>query len=125
MNPVHRVERSPRRQGGISLVGLLFWAVIIGSVSLVLMKVFPAVTEYKTIQGMVNKLAKEGGASVPEIRQSFDRLKTVEYGVESITGKDLDITKEEDKLVIAFAYDKEIELADPVYLTLKFKGQSK
>lgn len=114
-----------RRQRGISLFGLLFWAVVISAVAVVLMKVFPAVNEYRTVQSMVNKLARDGGTSVPEIRSSFDKLRSVEYGVDSISSADLDISKEDDKIVIGFAYDKEIELIDPVYLVLKFKGESK
>lgn len=114
-----------RRQRGITMLGLLFWAVLVGAVSVVAIKVFPVVTEYQTISRMVNKLAREGGSTVPEIRASFDRFKTVEYGIESITARDLEITKEDDKVVISFAYDKEVELFDPVYLLLKFKGRSK
>jgi hypothetical protein len=116
---------SGRRQRGITMFGLLFWAVLVGAASVVTIKVFPVITEYQTISRMVNKLAREGGSTVPEIRMSFDRFKTVEYGIESITARDLEITKEEDKVVISFAYDKEIELFDPVYLLLKFKGRSK
>ncbi len=116
---------SGRRQRGITMFGLLFWAVLVGAASVVVIKVFPVITEYQTISRMVNKLAREGGSTVPEIRMSFDRFKTVEYGIESITARDLEITKEEDKVVISFAYDKEIELFDPVYLLLKFKGRSK
>lgn len=115
----------PRRQRGITLVGLVFWAVLISSIALVLMKVFPAVSEYRTIQSMVNKAAREGGGTVPEIRAAFDRFKQIEYGVESIKGSDLDITKEDDKVVVAFAYDKEIELVSPVYLLIKFEGHSR
>jgi len=116
---------SGRRQRGITMFGLLFWAVLVGAASVVAIKVFPVITEYQTISRMVDKLAREGGSTVPEIRMSFDRFKTVEYGIESITARDLEITKEEDKVVISFAYDKEIELFDPVYLLLKFKGRSK
>lgn len=116
---------APSAQSGITLIGLLFWAVLISSFALVLMKVFPAVTEYRTIQGMVNKAAHEGGGTVGEIRAAFDRSLQIEYGVTSIKSKDLDITKEDDKVVIKFAYDREIELIPPVYLLLKFEGQSK
>lgn len=116
---------SGRGQRGVTMLGLLFWAVLVGSVSVVAIKLFPVVTEYKTISRMVDKLAREGGATVPEIRMSFERFKTVEYGIESITARDLEISKEEDKVVIGFAYDKEIELFDPIYLLLKFKGRSK
>ncbi|MDE2000008.1 MAG: DUF4845 domain-containing protein [Burkholderiales bacterium] len=111
-------------QAGITLIGLLFWAVLLSSVALVLMKVFPAINEYRTIQTMVDKVAQTGGSTVPEIRASFERMRMVEYGVESITGRDLDITKEDDKIVIRFAYDKEVPLIEPVYLLIKFEGHS-
>ncbi len=114
-----------RQQRGISLLGLIFWGVVIASLATVAIKVFPVVTEYQTISRMVDKLARQGGSTVPEIRASFNTYKTAEYGVESIGAKDLVISKEEDKIVISFEYDKEIELVDPVYLLIKFKGQSK
>jgi hypothetical protein len=49
----------------------------------------------------------------------------IEYSIKSISGKDLEITKENDKVVIRFAYDSEIELMDPVFLLIKYKGSSK
>jgi hypothetical protein len=123
MNMTNRLSATSQR--GITLVGLLFWAVLISSVALVLMKVFPAVNEYRTIQSMVNKAAREGGSTVPEIRAAFNRYASIEYGVESVKASDLDITKEEDKVVVAFAYDKEIELVSPVFLLIKFEGKSR
>ena len=94
--------------------------------ALLVMKVAPALSEFRTIQSMVNKAAREGGSTVPEIRAAYDRYTQIEYGVEAIkSGRDLDVAKEDDKIVIRFAYDKEIALVDPVYLVIKFKGQSK
>lgn len=116
---------SPRAQRGVTLIGLLFWAVLLCSAALVTMKVIPALTEYRTIVSMVNKVANEGGSTVPEIRAAFERARQVEYGVTSLTGRDLEITKEGDKVVVRFAYDREIELVSPVYLLIKFEGQSK
>ncbi|MDE2400890.1 MAG: DUF4845 domain-containing protein [Burkholderiales bacterium] len=113
-----------RSQSGVTLIGLLFWAVLLSSVALVVMKVVPAVMEYQTIQTMVTKAAA-AGTTVPEIRAAFDRDKAVQYGVESISSRDLDITKENDKVVVKFAYDKEIPLVEPVYLLIKFQGRSK
>jgi hypothetical protein len=111
-----------RCQRGVTLLGLMFWAVVIGVVALLVMNVLPTVNEYATIQKAVNKLAKEGGGTVPEIRAAFERTKQIEYSISSIGGKDLDITKENDKLVIRFAYDKEIVLFEPVYLLIKYSG---
>lgn len=121
-----RATEQARAQQGFTLIGLLFWAVIICALALLVMKVAPAVSEYRTIQGMVNKAAHEGGSTVAEIRAAYDRYSQIEYGVEAIkSGRDLDIAKEDDKVVIRFAYDKEIPLFEPVYLLIKFKGQSK
>jgi hypothetical protein len=128
MNMMNVMLRSPsarRQQSGITLIGLLFWAVLISAFALLLMKVFPAVTEYRTIQSMVNKAAHDGGTTVPEIRAAFDRDAQVQYGVTSINARDLEITKEDDKIVIKFAYDKEVELISPVFLLIKFQGQSR
>ena len=116
---------SSRRQRGITLFGLMFWAIVIGVTALVVMRVLPTVNEYYTIQRAVDKIAREGGTTVPEIRASFDKTKQTEYSITSIDGKDLQITKENDQIVVSFAYDKEIELVAPVYLLIKYEGRSK
>ncbi len=116
---------STPKQRGFTLLGLLFWAVAITFVAIVALRVVPTVNEYSTIKRMVDKAAKEGGSTVPEIRASFERYKSVEYGVTAVSGKDLDITKENDRVVIHFAYNKEIELGGPVYLLIKYEGRSR
>jgi len=117
--------RSVRRQRGVTLFGLMFWAILIGMGALVALKVLPTVNEFLTIRRAVNTVAQSGAATVPEVRAAFDKQKEIDYSISSISGKDLEITKNNDKLVISFAYDKEIELMGPVYLLLKYQGQSK
>jgi Tfp pilus assembly protein PilE len=118
-------RQSVRRQRGITLFGLMFWAIVVGFIALVVMKVLPTMNEYFTIQKAVSKIAREGGTTVPEIRTAFERTKDIEYSIQAISSKDLNITKENDKVVISFAYDKEIELIKPVYLLIKYEGRSK
>jgi len=112
------------RQQGISLIGLLFWAVLIAMVAIVALRVLPTVNEYLTIQRTVNKIAASGATTVPEIRAAFDKQKEVEYSIATISGKDLNITKENDRVVIRFAYEKEVELFGPVFLLIKYEGRS-
>ena len=114
-----------RSQRGITLFGLMFWAILLGFLALVGMKVLPTINEYFTIQKTVSKIALEGGTTVPEIRNAFDKAKDIEYSIQSLSAKDLNVTKENDKVVISFAYDKEIELMKPVYLLIKYEGRSK
>lgn len=111
------------RQRGVTLFGLLFWAVIVGFLALIGMRVLPTLNEYFTIKRTINKIASEG-STVPEIRAAFERQKDIEYSIVSITGKDLVITKENEKVVVSFAYDKEVELVKPVFLLIKFEGRS-
>jgi len=89
------------------------------------MRVLPTMNEYFTIQRTINKIASEGATTVPEIRSAFEKQKDIEYAISSISGKDLVITKENDKVVIQFAYDKEIEVMKPVYILIKYEGRSK
>ena len=115
--------RSKRGQRGVTLFGLMFWAIVLGFVALIGMRVLPTLNEYFTIKRAINKAAGEG-TTVPEIRAAFERQKTIEYSISSISGKDLNITKENDKIVVSFAYDKEVELMNPVYILIKFEGRS-
>jgi hypothetical protein len=112
------------RQRGVSLIGLVFWAVLIAMVAVVGLRVLPTVNEYMTIQRAVNKIASSGATTVPEIRAAFDKQKEIEYSITSISGKDLNITKENDRVVIRFAYEKEVELAGPAFLLIKYEGRS-
>jgi Domain of unknown function (DUF4845) len=124
MTPVHRLP-GRARQRGMSLFSLLFWAVVIGFIGYLLVRVLPTINEFLTIQRAVDTIAASQPATVAEARQAFDRQKSIEYSITSITSKDLDITKINDRVVISFAYDKEVPLMGPAYLLIKYEGRSK
>lgn len=118
--------RQPRAsQRGVTLFGLMFWAVSIGLVAYVLVRTVPTLNEYFTIQRAVEQVARSQPATVAEARAAFDKQKELEYSISSITGKDLIITKENDKVVVAFAYDKLVPLYGPVYILIKYEGRSR
>jgi hypothetical protein len=120
-----RSLRLRRSQRGVTLFGLLFWAIILGFLGYVLVRTLPTVNEYMTIQRAVEKVAAAQPATVNEARIAFDRQKEIEYSIVSVTSKDLQITKENDKVVITYAYDKEVPIVGPVYILLKYEGRSK
>ncbi|MDO5087673.1 MAG: DUF4845 domain-containing protein [Comamonadaceae bacterium] len=114
---------SPRSaQRGISFLGLLFLGGILAFLGVVGAQVVPTVTEYMSIQKAAKKAAADG-STVPEVRASFDRAAAVDY-FSAIAGKDLEVTKVNDRIVVNFAYDKEIHLFGPAYLVLKYRGSS-
>jgi hypothetical protein len=120
------VAAMPRQgQRGITLFGLLFWAFLVAVVAYLVLRIFPAINEYRTIQHAVETIAKNQPATVVEVRLAFDKQKDLEYSITSITGKDLVVSKENDKVVISYAYDNVIPIYGPVYVLIKFSGRSK
>jgi len=111
------------RQRGISFIGFVFVAAVIGVTFVVAAQVFPTYVEYNAVSGAVNKAALTG-TTVAEIKTTFDKMAAVD-DIKSISGADLEVTKEGDKVVVKFAYEREIHLAGPAWLTLKYAGRSK
>ncbi len=118
-------RRTGQRQRGVTLFGLMFWALLIGFGAYVVIRVFPTVNEYLTIQSTVEKIARAQPATVAEARMAFDKQKDVEYSISSISGKDLIVTKENDMVVVAYAYDKLVPIYGPVYILIKYEGRSR
>jgi Tfp pilus assembly protein PilX len=114
-----------RSQRGLTLIGLLLWAIVVAFVALIVVRVLPTVNEYSTIQRAVQQIAKAAPATVAEARSLFDKQKEVEYSIATISGKDLKVTKENDQIVIRFAYDKEVPLFEPVFLLIKYSGEAR
>ncbi len=124
MHLASKLQHPARRQRGISLIGLLFWAIVLAFVGITAAKVFPTVLEYFTIKRIVHGIAQSNPATVPAVRAEFDKAKQTQYSVESVTSQDLVVTKDNDKLVISFAYDKQVELFGPVFILIKYEGNS-
>lgn len=110
------------RQRGVSFIGLLFVGGVLVFGGIVAAQVFPTLIEYQAIEKAANK--SKDGASVAEVRKIFDKARDID-DIKSISGKDLDVSKEGDKTVVAFAYSKEIHLGGPAFLLLKYSGRSK
>jgi hypothetical protein len=117
-------HNSARRQRGLSLMGLMFWAVVIAFVGTVVIKVVPTVQEYIAIRNTVRRITDGSNPSAADIRAAFEKQRIIEYGINAVSGRDLQIETSGDKLVVRFAYDKEIEIFDPVYLLIKYQGSS-
>lgn len=117
----HHPLQHPQR--GFSVLGMLFFGGIVACLFVVGAQVVPTVIEYQAILKASNKAAHEGN-SVAEVRAIYDRAAAID-DMSSVGGKDLGITKDGDKIVVDFAYQREIHLAGPAYLLLKYQGRSK
>ena len=124
MQPSTRPPALPPRRG-LTLIGLLAWAIIVGFAGYLLVRVVPTVTEFYTIQNVVDRIAASPANTVAEVRAAFEKQRQIDATIVSVLGKELDITKENERVVISFAYEKEIELVGPVFLLIKYAGRSK
>ena len=111
------------RQRGITFFGLVFVGVVLAVTGVVAAQVFPTFVEYQAISKAAKKAAAEG-TTVIEIRNVFERAQAID-DFKSVNAKDLEITKEGDKVVVSFSYEREIHLAGPAWLTLKYTGRTK
>ena len=111
------------RQRGMSLIGLIFVGLIVAFRLILGSKVVPAVVEYIAIERAVQKIKNEA-STVRDIQTAFERHRTID-DITSISAADLDITKEGDKVVISYAYQKKIPVLDNVSLVIDFAGTTR
>ena len=113
------------KQLGISLVGLMVGAGVFIALAMVGMKLGPSYLEFASIKKAVVAIAQEKpGASVIEVRRSFDARATID-AITTISGKDLEVTKDGSELVIVAAYRKEVPLFANLGVYIDFRAASK
>ena len=115
--------QTANRQKGLSLIGLIFVGLIVVALLALGFKIVPAVIEYIAIERAVQKIKNESG-TVRDIQAAFERHRTID-DITSISSQDLDITKEGDKVVISYAYQKKIPILDNVSLVIDFAGTTR
>jgi len=111
-------------QRGVALSGLIFWGIVLVLVAVLGMKVVPTVLEYykilKDSKAVVAKMGPE--STVADVRNSFDRFADIDQL--DFKGTDLDVSKDNGKIVIEFAYEKRIPLFANVSLVIDYKGST-
>lgn len=113
--------RLQRKQRGLTFIGLLFVGILVALAGVVVAQVIPTYIEYLAVQKAVKK--SSAGSTVAEVRAIFDKAAQID-DIRTIAGKDLEIGKQGDQVVVRFAYDREIHLAGPAYLVMKYEGAS-
>ncbi len=112
------------RQQGITFVGMVLLAIVVAFGAVVVIKVLPTLNEYYTTKKAINKIASSGVSSIPLIRREFENQRAIEYSISSVSGNDLEIDTTGNVVTISFAYDKEVEIIEPVFLLIKYRGSA-
>jgi hypothetical protein len=121
----YKEDAGMKYQRGMTLSGLIVWCVVIGAVALGGIKVVPEVIGFYKIKKAVASTALGAeGKTVTEIRGTFERYADVD-GITTVTPADLDISKEGNSVIVAFAYETRIPLFLNASLLLDFQGASR
>ena len=120
------MKASRKRQRGLALSGLILLGIVVVLVAIAGIRILPSIIEYYTIVEDATAVARDPAsktATVADIRKAFDRHAEID-DVSSIRGRDLDVSKEGNEIVLSFAYTKKIPLTARVSLLIDFEGST-
>ena len=115
-----------KSQSGLSLVGVLLVGSMAAAVVLLGLRLVPVVSEYFGIKRALASVAGAANpqtATVPELRNAFSKRAIVD-DISSITASDVDITKENGRIVMSVDYSRKVPLFSNVSLMIEFSASS-
>lgn len=115
-----------QKQKGISLSGLLVWAVILILVVISGLKIAPAYIEFASIQKNLSAIVKDinaQSADLNQVRILFSKRAQID-NIKSINVQDIKINKESGRIVLSASYTVRIPLVSNLSLTIDFDAVS-
>ncbi|HYS58140.1 MAG TPA: DUF4845 domain-containing protein [Burkholderiales bacterium] len=113
-----------KNQRGITLVGMVVVCIVIVLVAIGGLKIAPAYIEYFKVKKAIVGIAQTNSkGTVGEVRQAFDRRAAID-DIDVIAGRDLEVTKEGNDIVISFSYPKRVSLFGNVSVVFDFAASS-
>lgn len=115
-----------KSQSGLSLIGVLLVGSMAAAVVLLGLRLVPVVSEYFGIKRALASVAGAANpqtATVSELRNAFSKRAIVD-DISSITASDVDITKENGRIVMSVDYSRKVPLFSNVSLMIEFSASS-
>jgi type II secretory pathway component PulJ len=110
-------------QRGVTITGLVVILIILSLLALFAMKVIPSFLEFRTAKTAIELIARSS-QNPAEVRRAFENRAAID-NIQTIRPQDLEITREGNQVVIAFAYRKEVPLFGVVGLYIDYAANSK
>jgi len=113
------------KQLGISLLGLIIGLFLLVVVALFAMKVIPSYLEYSSAKSAIEAISRDQQINTPlMVRNAFEARAQID-NITAIRASDLEITKEGNRMAIAFTYRKEVQLGSNVGLYIDYAADTK
>lgn len=115
-----------KSQSGVSLIGVMVGGAVLAALLLVGLKLIPVVSEYMGVKRSMAAVvagANPQTATVSELRAAFTKRALVD-DVTTVTASDLDITKEDGRIVMSIEYSRKVKLFGNVSLLVDFSAST-
>lgn len=115
-----------KSQSGVSLIGVMVGGAVLAALLLVGLKLIPVVSEYMGVKRSMAAVvagANPQTATVSELRSAFTKRALVD-DVTTVTASDLDITKEDGRIVMSIEYSRKVKLFGNVSLLIDFSAST-
>jgi hypothetical protein len=114
-----------KKQRGLSFIGFVCLAIVVGVVFLVGAQAVPAHNEFFAVRKVLGDVAKSVGAggSKQQFSQAFDLRSDVD-GITSVKGADIRVTKAQDGTELTIEYEKRQKLAGHVSMVFEFVAKA-
>ena len=115
--------RNRHRQGGLTMTGFLFTAIVAVAVVMIGFRMLPPYIEYFTVKKIMAKTLDDSkqGFSLYQFRRDFDLKASADY-IDSVKGSDIEVNKEGNNLVATASWTRTLHLVGNVSLLLEFEA---
>ena len=113
-------------QSGATLIGVMVGGAVLVALLLVGLKLIPVISEFMGVKRSIAAVvagANPQTATVSELRSAFSKRAMVD-DVTTVSASDLDITKEDGRIVISVEYARKVKLFGNVSLLIDFNAST-
>lgn len=113
-----------KSQSGATLIGVMVGGAVLVALLLVGLKLIPVISEFMGVKRSIAAVvagANPQTATVSELRSAFSKRAMVN-DVTTVSASDLDITKEDGRIVISVEYARKVKLFGNVSLLIDFNA---
>jgi hypothetical protein len=115
-----------KSQSGATLIGVMVGGAVLVALLLVGLKLIPVISEFMGVKRSIAAVvagANPQTATVSELRSAFSKRAMVD-DVTTVSASDLDITKEDGRIVISVEYARKVKLFGNVSLLIDFNAST-
>jgi hypothetical protein len=117
--------RTRTGQSGFTILGFIFVAAVVLSVAMIGFRVLPSYIEYfsvlKTLKQTLDNAPE--GQTLAQFRRDFELKASADY-IDSVSSADIELTKQDNKIVASAEWTKTLPLFGNVSLLLEFNASA-